>query len=91
MNGHALFRLYADKPFDDTRQLDRQFVQIGDVQERVTIDTLDILLVASDCCGDKQDAFALILLPDTPQVLLSGGAVIAVIGGLSVGIPASAA
>ena len=91
MNGHALLRLYADKPLDDTGQLDRQLVQLGDVQERVTVDALNIFLVAPDGRGDEQDALPLILLPDAPQVLLSGGAVIAVVGGLPVGIPASAA
>ena len=84
-NGHALLRLYADEPLDDASQLDRQFVQVGDIQEGIPIDTLNVFLVAANSGGNKQDALAPVLLLDAPQVFLGCGAEIAVISGLAVG------
>ena len=58
-------------------QLDRKLVQICDVQDGITIDPFNILLVVTDCSSYKQQAFPLVLLLDTAQIFLRSGTAVA--------------
>lgn len=62
---------------DRCSQLYGQLIQICDVHEGITIDSLDVLFVLADGGRNKQNALAPILLLDTAEIFLSGTAVVA--------------
>ena len=62
----VLYRIASpQESLDDCGQFCRELVQICDVEEGIAIDALDILLVVTNCGGNKQDALALVFLFDT--------------------------
>jgi len=64
-------------PLDQSGQLDRQLIQIGDVQERITVDTFDAGLVVADGGGCEENLFAGVFLLDTAMVFFGCGSVVA--------------
>ena len=74
---HVKFASESQEPLNYSGQLDRKLVQICDVQDGITIDPFNILLVVTDCSSYKQQAFPLILLLDTAQIFLRSGTAVA--------------
>ena len=72
-------------PFDQGGQLDGQLIQIGDIQEEITVDAFDTWLVVADGGGCEKNLFASVLLLDAAKVLLGRGAVVAGVCRLAVG------
>ena len=66
-------------------QLDGQLIQIGDVQEGITVDAFDAWLVVADGGGCEENLFAGVLLLDAAKVFLGCGSVVAGVRGLAVG------
>ena len=77
-------KLYPYVPLDQGGQLDGQLIQIGDIQEGITVDAFDAGLVVADGGGCEKNLFAGVLLLDAAKVFLSRGAVVTSIGGLTV-------
>ena len=45
-------------PLDQGGQLDRQLVQIGDVQEGIAVDAFDAGFIVADGCGDEENVLS---------------------------------
>jgi len=78
-------KLYPYMPFDQGGQLDGQLIQIGDVQERITVYAFDAGLVVADGGGSEENLFAGVFLLDAAKVFFGCGAVVAGVCGLTVG------
>ncbi len=81
----AAYRLYAYVLLDQGGQLDRQLIQIGDVQEGIAVDAFDARLVVADGCGNEENALAGVFLLDPAKILLGCRAVVTVVSRLTVG------
>ena len=57
-------------PLDQSGQLDGQLIQIGDVQEGITVDAFDAGLVVADGGGCEKNLFAGVFLLDAAKVFL---------------------
>ena len=77
-------KLYPYVPLDQGGQLDGQLIQIGDVQERITVDTFDAGLVVADGGGCEKNLFAGVFLLDAAKVFFGCSAVVAGVRGLAV-------
>ena len=84
-NGLHCTCLYPYVSLDQSGQLDRQLVQIGDVQEEIAVDAFDARLVVADGCGDEEDALASVFLLDPSEIFLGCRAVVTVVSRLTVG------
>jgi len=84
-NGLHCTCLYPYMPLDQGGQLDGQLIQIGDVQEGITVYAFDTGLVIADGGGCKENLFAGVFLLDAAKVFLGRGAVVTSVGGLTVG------
>ena len=71
-------------PLDQGGQLDGQLIQIGDVQEGITVDAFDAGLVVADGGGCEENLFASIFLLDAAKVFLGCGSVVPGVRGLAV-------
>jgi hypothetical protein len=78
-------KLYPYVPLDQGGQLDGQLIQIGDVQEGITVDAFDAWLVVADGGGCEKNLFASVLLLDAAKIFLGRGAVVSGVGRLTVG------
>ena len=78
-------KLYPYVPLDQSGQLDGQLIQIGDVQERITVYALNTELVVADGGGCEENLFAGVFLLDAAKVFLGRGAVVSGVCGLGVG------
>ena len=78
-------KLYPYVPLDQGGQLDGQLIQIGDVQERITVDAFNAGLVVADGGGCEENLFAGVFLLDAAEVFLGRGSVISGVCGLTVG------
>ena len=83
-NGLHCTCLYPYVSLDQSGQLDRQLVQIGDVQEEIAVDAFDARLVVADGCGDEEDALASVFLLDPSEIILGCGSVVPGVRGLAV-------
>ena len=72
-------------PLDQSGQLDRQLIQIGDIQVGITVDAFDAWLVVADGGGCEKNLFASVLLLDAAKVFLGCGSVVAGVRRLTVG------
>ncbi len=72
-------------PLDQGGQLDGQLIQIGDVQEGITVDTFNTGLIVANGGGCEENLFAGVFLLDAAEVFLGCGAVISGVCGLTVG------
>jgi len=64
-------------PLDQSGQLDGQLIQIGDVQEGITIDAFDTWLVVTDGGGCEENLFAGVFLLYAAMVFFGCGSVVA--------------
>ena len=64
-------------PLDQGGQLDGQLIQIGDVQERITVYAFDTGLVVADSGGCEEYLFAGVFLLDAAKVFFGCGSVVA--------------
>ena len=78
-------KLYPYVPLDQGGQLDGQLIQIGDIQERITVDAFNAGLVVADGGGCEENLFAGVFLLDAAKVFFGSGAVVAGVCGLAVG------
>ena len=78
-------KLYPYVPLDQSGQLDGQLIQIGDLQEEITVYALDTWLVVADGGGCEKNLFASVLLLDAAKVFFGCGAVVSGVRGLTVG------
>ena len=78
-------KLYPYVPLDQGGQLDGQLIQIGDVQEGITVDAFDTWLIVADSGGCEKNLFAGVFLLDAAEVFLGRGSVISGVCGLTVG------
>ena len=78
-------KLYPYVPLDQSGQLDGQLLQIGDVQEGITVYAFDTGLVVADGGGCEENLFAGVFLLDAAKVFLGCGAVVSGVRGLAVG------
>ena len=72
-------------PLDQGGQLDGQLLQIGDVQEGITVYAFDTGLVVADGGGCEENLFASVLLLDAAKVFFGCGSVVPGVRGLTVG------
>ncbi len=77
--------LYPYVPLDRGGQLDGQLIQIGDIQEGITVDAFDTWLVVADGGGCEKNLFAGVLLLDAAEIFLGCGSVVSGVRGLAVG------
>ncbi len=77
-------KLYPYVPLDQGGQLDGQLIQIGDIQEGITVDAFDTWLVVADGGGCEENLFAGVLLLDAAKVFLGCGAVVPSVRGLTI-------
>ena len=76
--------LYPYMPLDQSGQLDGQLIQIGDVQEGITVDAFNTGLVVADGGGCEENLFTGVLLLDAAKVFFGCGAVVPGVHGLAV-------
>ena len=72
-------------PRDQGGQLDGQLIQIGDVQERITVYAFNTWLIVANSGGCEKNLFASVLLLDAAKVFHGRGAVVSGVCGLGVG------
>ena len=72
-------------PLDQSGQLDGQLIQIGDIQEGITVDAFNTWLVVADGGGCEENLFAGVFLLDAAKIFLGCGAVVAGVCGLAIG------
>ena len=58
--------LHLNMPFDHRGQLYWQLTQIGNIQKRIAIDTLNVWLIIANSCSDKRNSFPAVFLLDSP-------------------------
>ena len=78
-------KLYPYMPLDQGSQLDGKLIEIGDIQERITVDTFDAGLVVADGGGCEKNLFAGVLLLDAAEIFFGCGSVVAGVRWLTVG------
>ena len=72
-------------PLDQGGQLDGQLIQIGDIQEGITVDAFDTWLVVANSGGCEKNLFACVFLLDAAEIFLGCGSVVSGVRGLAVG------
>ena len=77
--------LYPYMPLDQGGQFYGQLIQIGDIQERITVDAFNAGLVVADGGGCEKNLFAGVFLLDAAKVFLGCGSVVPGVCGLAVG------
>ena len=84
-NGLRCACLYPYVPLDQGGQLDGQLIQIGDIQEGITVDAFNAWLIVANGGGCEENLFAGVFLLDTANVFLGCGAVVSGVCRLTVG------
>ena len=72
-------------PLDCGGQLYGQLIQVCDIHKGITIDSLDVLFVASNRGSNEQDPLAAVFLFDAAQIFFGSTSVITSCSWLSVG------
>ena len=84
-NGLHCTCLYPYVPLYQGGQLDGQLIQIGDIQEGITVYALNTGLVVTDGGGCEENLFSGVLLLDAAEILFGCGTVVPGVRGLAVG------
>ena len=71
-------------PLDQGGQLDGQLIQIGDIQEGITVDAFNAWLIVANGGGCEENLFASVFLLDAAKVFLGCGSVVPGVRGLAV-------
>jgi len=62
-----------------------QFIQIGNIEERIPIYPLNVFFILTDCGRDEEYAFPVVLPFNAAQILFRRRSAVAIMGRLAVG------